>query len=56
MVIHRRSIRLQGYDYSQAGAYFMIICTQDRACLFGDVADGVMRLHDAGGMNHGASD
>ncbi len=34
---HRRSIRLPGYDYSQAGAYFVTIVTQDRACLFGDV-------------------
>lgn len=47
---HRRSIRLRGYDYSQAGAYFITLCTQDRACLFGDVADGVMRLNDAGQM------
>jgi len=45
---HRRSVRLRGYDYSQAGAYFVTICTPDRACLFGDVADGVMRLNDAG--------
>jgi len=42
---HRRSIRLKGYDYTQAGAYFVTICTKDRACLFGDVADGVMRLN-----------
>ena len=27
---HRRSIRLQGYDYSQAGAYFITLCTQNR--------------------------
>lgn len=45
---HRRSIRLPGYDYSRAGAYFVTICAQDRACLFGDIADGVMRLNDAG--------
>jgi hypothetical protein len=25
---HRRSIRLKGYDYSEAGAYFATICTQ----------------------------
>jgi len=49
---HRRSIRLKGYDYSQAGAYFITICTQDRACLFGDVVDGEMRLNDVGGMVH----
>jgi REP element-mobilizing transposase RayT len=30
---HRRSIRLKGYDYSQAGAYFVTICTQNRACI-----------------------
>jgi len=34
---HRRSIRLKGYDYSQAGLYFITICTQDRVCLFGNV-------------------
>jgi REP element-mobilizing transposase RayT len=45
---YRRSIRLQGFDYSQAGAYFVTICTQERACLFGDVLDGDMRLNDAG--------
>ncbi len=27
---HRRSIRLAGYDYSQAGAYFITICTHNR--------------------------
>jgi REP element-mobilizing transposase RayT len=47
---HRRSIRLEGYDYTQAGAYFVTVCTQDRACLFGDVIEGEMRLNDAGRM------
>lgn len=47
---HRRSLRLQGYDYTQAGAYFVTICTQDRACLFGEIVDGEMRLNDAGRM------
>jgi REP element-mobilizing transposase RayT len=32
-VHHRRSIRLPEYDYSQAGAYFVTICTHDRALL-----------------------
>ena len=45
---HRRSLRLREYDYSQAGAYFVTICTWDRECRFGDVVDGVMRLNDAG--------
>lgn len=45
---HRRSIRLKGYDYRQPGAYFITIVTQDRVCLFGEVADGEIRLNDAG--------
>lgn len=47
---HRRSIRLQGYDYAQAGAYFVTICAQNRECLFGEVVDGAMILNDAGRM------
>jgi len=47
---HRRSIRLHGYDYSRNGMYFLTICTQDRLRLFGDVADGEMKLNDAGRM------
>ncbi len=33
---HRRSIRLQGYDYTQAGAYFVTIVTYGRELLFDD--------------------
>ena len=47
---HRRSIRLQGYDYSQSGAYYVTLCTQDRACLFGEVVDGGMHVNGAGRM------
>ncbi len=49
-VHHRRSIRLQEYDYSQAGAYFVTICTQNWECLFGKIAEAEMRLNDAGEM------
>ncbi len=45
---HRRSIRLKGYDYSQAGLYFVTICVQNRKCLFGEISDGKMNLNDAG--------
>jgi len=45
---HRRSIRLPGYDYTAAGAYFITICTQGRECLFGQVMDGDMRLNALG--------
>ena len=45
---HRRSIRLKGYDYTRAGAYFITIVTQNRACLFGAVVEGRMRLNPLG--------
>ena len=32
----RRSIRLAGYDYTQAGAYFVTICTYQRQLVFED--------------------
>lgn len=47
---NRQSIRLRGYDYAQAGWYFVTIGVQGHACLFGDVVDGVMQLNDAGWM------
>ena len=47
---HRRSIRLKGYDYSQAGAHFVTIYTQSRKCLFGDVMDWEMVCNAAGRM------
>ena len=45
---HRHSIRLQGYDYSQAGLYFITICTHDRLPLFGEIVDGQMQLNELG--------
>jgi putative transposase len=45
---HRRSIRLKGYDYTEAGAYFVTIVTQGRAAVFGEVVDGEMRLNRYG--------
>lgn len=53
---HRRSIRLRGYDYAQAGGYFVTIVTRDRACLFGEVVNGEMRLNDSGGLIHSVWD
>lgn len=47
---HRRSIRLKGYDYSQAGLYFVTIVVKNRICLFGTITDGKMILNDAGNM------
>ena len=46
----RRSIRLQGYDYSWQGAYFVTICTQNRECLFGNMQHNEMVVNNAGEM------
>ena len=45
---HRRSIRLQGYDYSLAGAYFITICTKNRECLFGEIITNGISLNNFG--------
>lgn len=49
---HRRSIRLKGYDYGQAGLYFITICCQDRICHFGRVENGIMHLSQYGQIAH----
>ena len=45
---HRKSIRLKGYDYSQAGLYFITICCDDRKHLFGEITDGEMEMNENG--------
>jgi putative transposase len=45
---HRRSIRLKGYDYAQPGAYFVTLVTNQREEIFGEVAEGKMRLNPLG--------
>lgn len=48
---HRRqSIRLKGYDYRTPGSYVVTICVQHRACLLGEIVDGVMHESPAGAM------
>ena len=45
---YRRSIRLRGYDYSTAGAYFVTVCAAGRACLFGEVSGNDVQLNQGG--------
>lgn len=46
----RKSPRLQGYDYSSAGLYFVTICTFQRQHLFGEVQETTMHLNEVGGL------
>ncbi|MBF6593952.1 MAG: transposase [Thermaceae bacterium] len=43
----RRSVRLKGFDYASAGAFFVTVRVQKRECLWGDVRDGEVCLTDA---------
>jgi REP-associated tyrosine transposase len=45
---NRRSIRLPGYDYTQAGAYFITVCTHERQCVLGEIVNGEMYLNEIG--------
>ena len=44
----RRSIRLKGYDYSTAGAYFVTLCVKGRGNLLGDIVDGNIQSNEYG--------
>jgi putative transposase len=44
----RKNTRLQVYDYSQAGGYYVTMVTNRRECMFGEIVDGEMRLNPFG--------
>lgn len=45
---HRRSIRLNRYDYTRPGAYFFTLVTRGRACLFGQIVEEKMLVNTGG--------
>lgn len=49
---HRRSIRMKGYDYALEGGYFVTMTTFNRIHLFGEVANGEIRLNAYGNIAH----
>lgn len=44
----RKKIRLEDFNYSLEGNYFITIVTQDRMNLFGEIADGEMKVNSGG--------
>ena len=44
----RHSIRLKGFNYSQAGLYFVTTCVEGKKKIFGRVFDGTVILEPAG--------
>ena len=47
---HRRSVRLNHYDYSQPGAYFITICTHNRRCMLGNINSEMAELFSTGNV------
>jgi len=47
---HRKSIRLPGYDYGQAGLYFITICTKNRQNFFGEIKNQKLHLNSVGNI------
>lgn len=48
----RRSLRLGGYDYAHAGAYFVTVCTEGKVCLFGEIVRDEMEWSHMGRIVH----
>jgi putative transposase len=44
----RHSIRVPGFDYADAGWYFVTICTEGRKRLFGNIRNGNIILNGLG--------
>jgi putative transposase len=44
----KHSMRLNGYDYVQAGAYFFTLITHQRECVLGRIVNGYIDLSDLG--------
>jgi REP element-mobilizing transposase RayT len=49
---NRKSIRLEGWDYSSTGLYFVTICTEKRKPFLGDIDNGIMGLSIPGSIAH----
>lgn len=39
----RKDVRLKNYDYSANGAYYVTVCTHNRAKLFGTIVGATLR-------------
>jgi putative transposase len=44
----RQSVRLDRYDYSQPGMYYVTVCAYRKECIFGNVAQNAVTLNELG--------
>jgi REP element-mobilizing transposase RayT len=47
-ILNRKKMRLQDFDYSSVGAYFITICTKNRGNFFGKIVNDEMILNKSG--------
>jgi putative transposase len=47
---NRRTARLNAFDYASCGAYFVTVCTYERACVLGSIVDQAVVLTEIGSM------
>lgn len=47
-IYHRRSIRIQDFDYTRPGSYFISICTWHKSLIFGEINHGEVALSKLG--------
>jgi REP element-mobilizing transposase RayT len=45
---HRKSIRLEEFDYANPWWYYVTICSDNHRCIFGDIKNGKMILNNYG--------
>ena len=48
MQIRKNFLRLESYDYSWSGAYFITICSYKREEIFGEIENELMHLNNVG--------
>ena len=46
--LHRRTVRIRAFDYTQAACYFVTICAKANKSLLGRIRDGAMRPNIVG--------
>ena len=46
----RKRLRLERYDYSTPGAYFVTICTHEKRCILSDITVGA--IHESPATTH----
>ena len=49
-IYRNKTLRLENYDYTQNGLYFITICTNNRYPYFAKIDNGLLKLNSAGKM------